>query len=237
MKIIAASFDIGKCNFAQYIEKFKTEDVGNNIDDVATSGKRLQTGVYDFTDGVGGQLTDAVRLEMLEHLNKYIKIWDKCDIFLIEQQYYNVGFRRNRGVNLDAIKVAEILYTWFLGRYPCKTVMYFGSKHKTKIFDTKKMDKKQRKTWAVEHAEKYYTDRGDEDMVNLYKLSRSVKGKRINTEERAQTFRDDHPMETPDVKNLAEKVIWFRQKLDDTSDAFMQLQAFKYLTLVKGMKI
>ena len=69
MKIIIASFDIGKCNFAQYIEKFKTEDIGDNIDEVAMSGKRLQTGVYDFTDGIGGQLTDAVRLEMLEHLN------------------------------------------------------------------------------------------------------------------------------------------------------------------------
>ena len=265
-----ASFDIGKINFAQYVEDFdsdemlrlekryntlpprlkrKTRGVMNDevwdiLMDVVLSGMRVQTGVYNFTTGetdkYGERLWDnQARLNLLKHLRSYAYLWDTCDVIVIEQQYFNAtafgGKKKARsasGANVDAIKIAEATYMWFLDKYPTKVIMYFGSQFKTQIFGAPTMDKTKRKKWSTDQAQAFYILREDRDMINLYELSGAVKRKRITTEERVQSFKDQYPCESDDAKALSDKVIREKQKLDDDSDVLVQAQAFKFKTMV-----
>lgn len=261
-----ASFDIGRCNFAQYVEEFDPQvieglekrykalpkqrqrrvkgamnsDVSQLLEETALCGTRISTGVYDFTTETGQGLDVAARLAMLAHLARFESLWDTCDIFVIEQQFFNAtafGGKKKRntaaGANVDAIKVAEATFMWFLERYPFKTICYFGSQFKTQIFGAPwKMSKPERKKWATDKAEEIYRQREDQEMINLFDLAEAVKRKRITTEERVQSFKDQFPCDGQDTQELADKIIREKQKLDDVADAFMQCQAFKFRTMV-----
>lgn len=261
-----ASFDIGRCNFSQYIEDFDAEvifeleerysklpqklqrrvkgvmnnEISDILNDIVMSGDRVSTGVYDFTTEVGQGLDLQARLGLLNHLSRFKGLWDTCDIFVIEQQFFNAtafGGKKKRGTaagaNVDAIKVGEATFMWFLERYPTKEICYFGSQFKTQIFGAPwKMSKPERKKWATDKAEEFYRLREDKDMANLFDLAEAVKRKRISTEERIQTFKVEYPCEDEDTQELADKVIRNKQKLDDVADAFMQCQAFKFRTMV-----
>src|SRR6185369_8838270 len=98
------------------------------LDDVIMTGTRVQTGVYNFTetvdtttavstdDDVNVKVGEGWNLEarknMLAHLRRFKELWDTCDIFVIEQQYYNtLTFGKGKskkgkstGANVDAIK-------------------------------------------------------------------------------------------------------------------------------------
>ncbi len=153
-----ASFDIGRVNFAQYIEDIDifivtdiekeysslpsniqrktsgpvSEEIKTIIQKCCNSGKRVHTGVYDFTEGEGGKLTTEHRKRLLEHLKAFVYLWDTCDIFMIEQQFFATrGVGKGAGVNTDAIKLAEGTFMWFLEHYPTKNIQYFGSQYKT----------------------------------------------------------------------------------------------------------
>lgn len=264
--IRACSIDIGRCNFAQYIEDFDPDvitelekryaklpkkyqrrvkgvmnpEVAQILKEVAMSGTRVSTGVYDFTTEVGQGLDIAARLGLLAHLARFESLWDTCDIFVIEQQFFNAtafGGRKKRGAssgaNVDAIKVGEATFMWFLEKYPFKTICYFGSQFKTQIFGAPlKMSKPERKKWVTKKAEEFYRLRGDQDMINLFELAESVKRKRIKTEERVQSFKDQFPCYDEDTQELADKIICEKQKLDDVGDACVQCQAFKFRTMV-----
>ena len=266
MNIRIASFDIGHCNFAQYIEDFEADVIfgleerykslpkrlqrrvkgpmNQEIEDLLTDtvmcGTRVSTGVYDFTTETGQGFDVPARLGLLKHLTRFEELWESCDIFVIEQQYFNAtpfGGRKKcssaAGANVDAIKVAEGTFLWFLERYPFKTIEYFGSQFKTQIFGAPlKMSKPQRKKWATDKAEEIYRNRGDTDMINLFDLAEAVKRKRIKTEERVQSFKEDYPCEDEDTQELADKIIREKQKLDDVGDAKMQCQAYKFRKMV-----
>lgn len=281
-----ASIDIGRCNFAQYVEDFSSTEIvkleerykklpkklkrrvrGKTnpeieklLEDTVLCGTRVQTGVYDFTGekeknseecdeydldekNVETGLTMQIRLNLLEHLNKYRYLWDTCDIFVIEQQFFNsptfnkkgTGRKAGSFANVNAIKMAEAVFVWFLDKYrTSKIITYFGSQFKTQILGAPwKMTKPERKKWAIEKSYEIYTKRGDEDMINIYNLSEAVKRKRINSEARIQKFKDEFPCETEDAQELADKIIREKQKLDDCyGDAFLQAQAFKFRTMV-----
>lgn len=265
------SIDIGKINFAQYIEDFDSNDiltiekkydnlpkklqrrtrgpmndqVWNILLEVVLSGMRVHTGVYNFTSGevdvYGERLWDnTARLNLIKHLRNFEYLWDSCDIFVIEQQYFNAsvpGGKKKRksasGANVDAIKIAEATYMWFLDKYPHKTIMYFGSQYKTQIFGAPfKLDKPGRKKWSTERAKDFYTMREDQDMINLFNLAEAVKRKQIKTLERVQSFKSQYPCESEDAEELSTKVICEKQKLDDSSDCLMQAQAFKFKTMI-----
>jgi hypothetical protein len=266
--IRSASFDIGRCNFAQYIEDFCSDDIikiekeynklpkslqrkmkgpmNSEIEKLLLAtvmcGSRVQTGVYNFTSDVQdeGGWDITARMNFLKHLSDFQYIWDTCDVFVIEQQYFNTTSFGNKkknanaaGANVDAIKIAEATFLWLLERYPFKTITYFGSQYKTQIFGAPwKLNKAQRKQWSVDQANHYYSLRQDIDMINLYELSEAVKRKQIKTEKRVLEFKNNYPCTTEDGDQLSTKIIREKQKLDDTSDAFMQLQAFKFKTMV-----
>ena len=247
-----ASFDIGRCNFAQYIEEFDPNILINLekrysslsfkerqrssdqiLKETVLCGKRVSTGVYDFTDSDlpdGDRQDLSIRLYLLAHLSKFERLWRSCDIFVIEQQYFNT--RDKSDANIDAIKMGEGVFMWFLDRYPFKTICYFGSQFKTRIFNApRKLTKARRKKWAIEITRSFYKDRGDKEMINIFNLAEAVKRKQIKTKARAESFKNLYPCHSPDTTELSEKII-NKQKLDDVSDAFLQCQAFKFKRMV-----
>jgi len=263
-KIILASFDIGKKNFAQYVEECdvkslyslrdryqalpKTkqrrvkgkmnDDIAKILEEVCLKGKRIQTGVYDLRDDKeSNELDMGTRKNIARHLETYIPLWNRCEGFIIEQQFF-AKFNQTGGrgaktqANIDAIKIAEGIIFWFLGTYPTKEVMYFSSTFKTQMLGAPPLKERERKFWAIDKAKEIYTKRKDKDAVALYDLSTIVKGKRMNSEEKIQGYLDRFPGEGEDIRETGEKVIRYKQKLCDISDAMLQLQAFKYRTFI-----
>ncbi len=271
MSVRLASIDIGRKNFSQYIEdinvdaildlekkynklpKSKQRKIGGvfhpEIEEILNecflTGKRVQTGVYDFTEEEGQKYDDRVRENLIYHLEYYSYLWKTCDIFAIEEQYHNPNKGRKgnfknspntpdkSGANAGAIRMAEAVFVWFKIKYPKKVIFYFPSSYKTQILGAPgKMKDRERKKWSSEKAEQIYIMREDEDMMNVYELSRAVKNKRKMDEERVQQFKDNFPCETEDAEELADKIIRERQKLDDFSDGLCQAQAVKYATMI-----
>jgi len=263
-KIRLASFDIGKKNFAQYVEecdvktlyslrdryralpKVKQRRVKGKMNDdileilreVCLGGTRIHTGVFDLRDDKESDILDMeTRRNLVKHLNKYTPLWNKCDGFIIEQQYFaKFNQRGGRGskteANIDAIKIAEGTLFWFLDNYPTKEVMYFSSTFKTQMLGAPQLKETQRKKWAIQKAKEIYTQRGDDNAVKLYDLSITVKGRRMNSEEKIQGYIREFSGKGRDIRRVGEKVIRYKQKLCDISDAMLQLQAFKYRTFI-----
>jgi hypothetical protein len=263
-KILLASFDIGKKNFAQYVEECdvkslyslrdryrnlpKTkqrrvkgkmnDDIADILKEVCLKGTRIQTGVYDLRDDKESDDLDmATRKNIVIHLEKYIWLWNKCDGFIIEQQFFaKFNQKGGRGsktqANIDAIKIAEGILFWFISMYPTKEVMYFSSTFKTQMLGAPQLKEGERKKWAIGKAKEIYIQREDINAVALYDLSLTVKGKRMNSEKKIQGYLDQFPGKGEDIREVGEKVIRYKQKLCDISDAMLQLQAFKYRTFI-----
>lgn len=260
-----ASFDVGYCNFAQYIEDVTDEniliqlkerynslpkkdkrrvkgemnkDICDILNKITLSGKRVSTGVYNFTCNEISDLNKDTRLRFIKHLREFEELWKTCDIFVIEQQFFNTGGfgqvrKAGSGANVDAIKLAESLYIWFLDKYPDKEITYFGSQFKTQIFGAPwKMTKLERKKWATEKCKDIYNAREDKEMSILFDLAEAVKRKQIKTEERVEEFKNNFFVENDDTKYLSDIIIRNKQKLDDIADAMIQCQAYKFRNIV-----
>jgi hypothetical protein len=118
------SFDIGKKNFAFYLEDVSKEKIYNShltygrlptiyqrrikgkmnsyieeiLKEVFLSGTRVEFGVFDIrNDKSSDNLDIQTRVNMLDLLEKYRELWDTCDIILIEQQYFNINTNGKRG--------------------------------------------------------------------------------------------------------------------------------------------
>ncbi len=269
-----ASFDIGKKNFAQYVERFPAKlmfklekkykslpkakqrrvkgvmnpDIQKILTKVMHSGECLDVGVYDLTEGeYEGYLGVRTRQNLIAHLEERTEIWDKCDIFIIEQQYFNPYRGRTRkgqspgGANMDAIKLAEVAFTWFLVHYPFAEITYFSSSFKTQILGAPGgMNKTQRKNWATAKFGELSRTKKDIYVYELYELAALVKRKRMSSEEKIQGFVDTYisaikkaglPLRD-DVMHMAQKIVRYRQKLDDVADSCLQCQAFKFRRMV-----
>lgn len=264
MKLRIASFDIGKRNFAQYIEEFESDlveeleveyknlpkkdrrrvkgpmnnEIRSILSRLAIGATRIQTGVYNLTSNDNNLLDVQTRKNIIDHLLSFQDLWETCDIFIIEQQYFKTwsGGRRGGGTeaNVDAIKIGELVLTWLLLFYPEKIIQSFGSQNKTLMLGApSRLGKDQRKKWAVEKTRELYRLRNDDAMIEMFKLCDSVYRKHVNTEEKIQNFMTRYPQSfDKDCQFLAERVVRHKQKLDDISDACLQCQAFKFKTMV-----
>ena len=235
---IIASFDIGTVNFAEYIEEVDIEildhmrerysrlpnymkrrvkgPMNEEIEDILQivylAGKGLHIQVHNFSDPYEkGKLGKFTRKKLFEHLENSRDMFDKCDIFLIEQQYFSTFGRgrnpnaRNRGTeaNVMMIKFAECLYTWLLINYSDKEIIYFPSAFKTQILGSPEhLTKPQRKKWSVEKAK---------EILELRKIYRNPD--EIESEEFLKNF-------------------YRGGKLDDKADTKIQCQAYKFRTYV-----
>lgn len=260
-KLVIASFDIGRVNFAQYVERCditklkelrskdcdithsRIRDKWNKseaemeyiMNNVCLNGERLHIGVYNFKTGNAvdsTKLDKSILINFFEHMNNYKWLWDQCDVFLIEKQFINMR-GPSKGTNYGAIKLEAITYGWFVEHYPSKFIVNIGSSNKTQIFGCKgKMNKTQRKKWATEKATDIFTRRKDNQSIQLYDLPNKIKRKRMNKEEKIQSYLSEFIGYDSDIYNFAETILRTRQKMDDVSDALVQSQAFKYLTFV-----
>ena len=230
-----ASIDIGSKNFAFYVEEVNTTIISNiknisllqryNPNGTPTSnmnkilntifkdGKTIIHENVDLTYGckTGKYLDQNVLHNLTDMLDKYAYIWDKCSIFLVEQQ---MSFGKK--INLKAIKIGQHCQSYFMFRYgKFKTVIEFPSYHKTQVLGSEKInkgttkagktkykniDKPQRKKWSIEKAKEILTLRGETNNV-LLTAKRGSKGK-------------------PGIKK------------DDLSDCITMLAAFKFLHFV-----
>jgi len=210
-----ASFDIGKCNFAFYIEEFEeeklktiknipklkrynsdgtpTEDFVNVMSSIYLNGNKVLYRNLDLTKGTNKDkyLDKKIFMNMIKALDEYREYFDKCSIIVIEQQ---MSFKAAQ--NTMAIKLGQHCFSYFLFRYgEEKEIVEFPAYYKTQILGApKKMTKPQRKKWATEKAVDILMERGD--------------------------------METLDE-------IVSQKKKDDLADVLIQLQSFKFLRYVE----
>jgi hypothetical protein len=222
--IRVASFDIGKINFAFYIEEFKiseltaisniplskrynedgtpTEKFNNILQTIFKNGKTILHTNSNITQNCdkGKKLDPETFHNLNSLLDSYLEEWQKCSVFLIEQQ---MAFGKK--INNMAIKLAQHCYSYFTIRFgKFKSIIDFPSYHKTQILGAPKVkvvkrgkekfsacDKPARKKWSVKIASEILTERGEENVIVSSK------------------------------------------KKDDLADVITQLQAFKYLAFVE----
>lgn len=259
-----ASFDVAKLNFGQWVDEIpvsKLEKLGERyhklpsrfqrrtrgkmnsniakiLSDLACAGKRIHLGVYDFRGDKTEKdckFTHEMRKTLLSHLRSFSDLWKTCEIFVIEQQYFNTFSKGKKkpGANMDTIRVAEAVYIWLLENYPYKEICYQESTLKTQALGAPwGLNDNQRKKWATEQAGEYHKLRGDQDMIDIHDLKARIYRKRLNSEEKIQFFLKDFHSKPREIRNLAERIVRERQKMDDFSDAFIQLLAYLYKTFV-----
>ena len=193
LAIAIASIDVGLVNFAQWCERVeisklkkyqrqyqalpKTQRKVRNpskalshiIRRVCQTGKRLQSGVYNFSGGHPDPPYDLeIRSRLIAHLDSFKTLWDQIDIVVIEQQYYQPFGRAsvNNNSNIKALKISETVLTWFLIHYPFKEVCLFGAKYKTEVLGAPpKLTKPQRKRWSTLKGIEILERRGDHKMI------------------------------------------------------------------------
>jgi hypothetical protein len=222
--IRVASFDMGKKNFAFCIEEFivselteikniplkqrynangtPTEQMSHILERVFSNGKLLLYKNLDLTKN--GDVLSEIFNVMIDELDKYTSFWDKCSIFVIEEQ---MCFGKK--VNKIALKLSQHCYSYFLFKYGrFKKVVEFPAYHKTQVLGAPKveklnkkkeirykaMEKKDRKKWSVNQAIEILTSRGEIDFLE-------------------------------DLTSVNKK--------DDLADVVTQLQSFKYKAFVE----
>jgi len=223
-----ASFDIGKRNFAHYIEdrdfkellKMKGKQIKN---DFLKGGKTIELDVVNLCEKKN-RYNDSIRRNMIQYLDSKYEIFSTVDIFVIEQQFFSsFGRKKTAQANVDAIKIGECVSTYFTLNFPDAEVVTFSSTFKTQSLNApKKMNKIQRKKWAVDKAKEIFRSRGETDMCNIYDYIEDNFKKRcdpIKIQAQLKTISDGY-------QEFAKKVLVGKQKLDDISDSMLQCQAY-----------
>ena len=223
------SIDIGKKNFSICVEQFDkkelidienipqnkkykedgtpTLEMENILEQLYSNGKIILHDNVDLTYNCDQtkKLDPETFYNMIDVLDKYIEIWDKCDAFVIEEQ---MSFGKK--LNKMAVKLGQHCYSYFTFKYGrFKTIIEFPAFHKTQILGAPKiegqayksgkkrwkaMEKPQRKKWSINKAIEILNGRGEIDIL----------------------------------ENLTNV-----KKRDDLADVITQLQAFKYLVYVE----
>lgn len=259
MTIRLASFDIGRRNFAQYVEDIdmnKLQELSNQyfeldkslrrrtkgpmnsnvskiLKDCYRSGKRVSIGVYDLSDPNSNRYSLFARDKLIEHLERFRDVWETCDQFIIELQYFATytgrGKKGGSEANVDAIKISEGTYMWFKINYPDKIIEFFPSTNKTQILGAPySLTKSQRKKWVEEKSRNIFELRDDKDMLELFFFKDKIFRKRMNTDEQKKYYISQFKIEDEDLKYIVHNTVHFKQKWDDFLDAVGQLQAYKY---------
>jgi len=230
-----ASFDIGKRNFAFYIEEIKSQElylletipVKKRYNDdgtptpkmeeilkkVTNNGKSIIHKNTDLTYNCDKTkyLDTETFYNMYDLLDKYSNYWDQCEKFVIEQQM-NFGKRKNP----MAMKLGQHCYSYFIfsyGRFKgVNHVIEFPSYHKTQVLGAQK-----------ERGKKYKN--GNYKWKSMDQRSRKkwsvVKAIEILTDRGEEDV----------INNIKTKA-----KKDDLADTLTQLQAYKFLHYVAKFK-
>jgi len=222
-----ASFDIGKKNFAFYIEEFNKKELlklpnipkkeryyedgstkpefGKVVKDVCLNGKKIVFINTDITEGCNKNvyLEPGYFHNMTDLLDSYIEFWDICDAFIIEKQM-SFGKRHNT----MALKLGQHCWSYFSFKYGrFKEIVEFPAYHKTQILGSKKI-KKISKNGKI-----------------TYKAIGKSERKKWSVEKAISILTERKDFDT--ISNLTSN-----KKRDDLADVLCQLQAFKILVYV-----
>lgn len=222
-----ASFDIGKRNFAFYIEEFNKSEIMNlpiipktkryNVDGsttstfgeivkkVCTNGKNILFMNTDLTVGCNNTsyLDPEYFHNMTDLLDKYSEYWDKCDAFVIEKQ---MSFGKKH--NTMALKLGQHCWSYFSFRYGrFKEIIEFPAYHKTQVLGAKKIGKKTKKGNII------------------YKSMDKSARKKWSVEKAISILTEREDFNT--ISSLTST-----RKRDDLADVLCQLQAFKILIYI-----
>ena len=226
-----ASFDIGKKNFAFYIEEINlkelkeikniskikryntdgtfTEEFQKILNSIYMNGKKIILKNVDLTVGTNKNKYFDIELchNLIDTLDKYQEYFDNVSYIIVEQQ---MSFGKK--VNTMALKLGQHCESYFLFKYGrFKEVIEFPSYYKTQILGAEKL-KKTTKTGKIS-----------------YKAIDKTVRKKWAIDEASTIL-----AEREDFHTLSE--ITSMKKSDDVSDVIVQLQAFKYLYFIDGMK-
>ena len=189
-----ASFDIGIKNFAFYIEEFDqkklesitpctknnrfhikkgiTEEYEDILKQVYNNGKTILHKNLDISVAeIKKQYLDPkVFLNLTKILDEHSEFFDKCSLFLIEQQM-SFGRGKFAKINTKAIKIGQHTFSYFTIRYMgLKPVIEFEAYHKTQVFGMKKVKAKEHKTWSIDMCSNILSERGEDDiLINMLK--------------------------------------------------------------------
>jgi hypothetical protein len=222
-----ASFDIGKKNFAFYIEEFDkseliklpyipnikrynddgttTPSFSKIVNDVCMNGKSILFQNSDLTEGCkkGSYLDPETYHNMTDLLDEYVGYWDQCDAFVIEKQM-SFGKRHNT----MALKLGQHCWSYFSFKYGrFKEIIEFPAYHKTQILGAKKIQTIMKK--------------GNVKYTSIDKPAR----KKWSVEKAMSILKERKDFDT--ISNLTSA-----RKRDDLADVLCQLQAFKILVYI-----
>ena len=219
-----ASFDIGKKNFAFYIEEFDkseimklpriqsskrynsdgttTPDFEKIVKKVCTNGKSIIFENSDLTEGCkkSSYLDPETYHNMTDLLDRYVDYWDQCDAFVIEKQM-SFGKRHNT----MALKLGQHCWSYFSFKYGrFKEIVEFPAYYKTQVLGAKKIISKG---------------------GTKYKAIDKPARKKWSVEKAISILKDRNDDKTISTLTSA-------RKRDDLADVLCQLQAFKILVYI-----
>ena len=140
----ACSIDVGKVNLGVYIEEFTQHTT-----------KALYLRRVDLTEKLKERVTPQFLSRLFAYLDSISALLETCDNIIIEKQLR---------ANPEAQFVDHALQSYFVIRNH-KGITSFSSKNKTRLFDSSKMTKYQRKKWATNKALEMLEDRGETDLL------------------------------------------------------------------------
>lgn len=219
-----ASFDIGKCNFAFYIEECNIDELNKttnvtkqqryNVDgsptdkfqetltNVCVNGDTILFKCLDLTVNCkkSKYLDKQIYVNMYNALNEHKSYFDTCDHIVIEQQM-SFGSKHNT----MALKLGQHCYSWFIFTYGgTKPVYEFPAFHKTQVLGApKQVNEKTKRMKAMEKPQR----------------------KKWAVEKAVTILEERGDMATLDI-------ILERGKKDDLADTLIQCQSFKYLFFI-----
>lgn len=162
------SIDIGTKNCAFYIEEFDEEKIcrlrmsrasrRDPIEELYKIGKRVYWKVINFEK----DLRKGVELfvPMVKYLDEHCWLWDTCNGIILEKQLR---------INYSACVVQHFIFSYFKTLYgPFKHISDISATRKTQVLNApSKMEKKERKKWAVRETTRILTLREDFEGIKL----------------------------------------------------------------------
>jgi len=229
-----ASIDIGKKNFAFYIEEFDksliislprvaknsrykidgtpTPAFENIVRKVCDNGKVILYENNDLTEGCDkdAYLDPETFHNMTDLLDTYVEYWDQCDAFVIEKQmsFSKIGAKTRN--NTMAVKLGQHCWSYFSFKYGrFKEIIEFPAYNKTQILGAKKT--------IIEKGKK----------KGMYKTMDKPERKKWSVQKAIEILNDRKDCDTLDM-------IKSKRKKDDLGDVLCQLQAFKIMVYFDG---
>lgn len=224
-KIYICSIDIGKKNFAFYIEEIDKDNLltiqnlqkdrrynlngtptlqfKEILKKVWTNGKTVLFQNNDLTKGEKDMNESEICYNMNDLLDQYSVYFDTCSTIIIEKQ---MSFGKKH--NTMAIKLAQNCWSYFAFRYGrFKELVEFPAYYKTQIIGAPKVEKRLKN--------------GKISFKSMDKPQR----KKWSILQTVEIFEDRKDVET--MRHLNSN-----KKKDDLSDCVTQLQAYKYIAFV-----